>query len=116
VDARTVPSDGAAQQVISEALTARGPACFVPAVLAATRASGLTDEDASAALEEMSASGRVLIQDNFCADPHLDGVDLRVVSLVADPEDPGAQTRAREEMERTWSRWLGEFLSNHRCG
>jgi len=72
-------------------------------------------------LGKLEASGRVLVREQFCADPHLEDTDLRIVALVwtapggATPvDDP--QARAVGDIEAVWDRWLADYLSNHRCG
>jgi hypothetical protein len=79
------------------------------------RAGILTDglEDALASLE---SSGSILIRSNACADPHLDGADLRIAALIdADESDRDAQAAAGSLIDRTWQRWIGDYLANHRC-
>lgn len=68
------------------------------------------------ALADLEASGTVMVRDHFCADPHLAGVDLRVVALADgdDREDP--QMGAIRRIDETWDKWLSEYLANHRCG
>jgi hypothetical protein len=68
------------------------------------------------ALSELQTQGVVMIRDNFCADPHLAGVDLRVVALVESIEGADAQLSAIREIDDAWNKWLGEYLANHRCG
>ena len=72
-------------------------------------------------LGKLEASGRVLVREQFCGDPHLEGADLRIVALVRTPpggamrvDDP--QARAVADIEAVWDRWLADYLSNHRCG
>jgi hypothetical protein len=60
-----------------------------------------------AALNDLERSGRVVVREQYCADPHMDGVDLRIVAL--------AEGDAAEAIDATWQRWLGEYLANHRC-
>ena len=68
------------------------------------------------ALADLEAAGTVMVRDHFCADPHLAGVDLRVVALADgdDREDP--QVGAIRRIDETWDKWLNEYLANHRCG
>jgi hypothetical protein len=68
------------------------------------------------ALADLQAEGVVMIRDNFCADPHLAGVDLRVVALVESVDGADAQLSAIREIDSAWDKWLGEYLANHRCG
>jgi hypothetical protein len=72
--------------------------------------------DLEGILAELEAAGTVIVRDHHCADPHLEGVDLRIAALVVDRGDGvDAQARAVAEIEATWERWLGEYLATHRC-
>lgn len=73
-------------------------------------------EEMEQALADLQAEGVVMIRDNFCADPHLAGVDLRVVALVESVDGADAQLSAIREIDSAWDEWLGEYLANHRCG
>ena len=73
-------------------------------------------EQMEQALAELEAAGVVMIRDNFCADPHLASVDLRVVALVESHRGDDAQLSAIREIDLAWNKWLGEYLANHRCG
>lgn len=72
--------------------------------------------DLDAALAELEHAGQVLVREQFCGDPHLEGTDLRIVALV----QPGADgqdgiSHAIDAIDTTWQRWLAEYLANHRC-
>ena len=73
-------------------------------------------EEMEQALADLQAEGVVMIRDNFCADPHLAGVDLRVVALVESVDGADAQLSAIRKIDDAWNKWLGEYLANHRCG
>jgi hypothetical protein len=60
------------------------------------------------ALASLEKHGRVLVRDQYCADPHMDGVDLRIAAL-------GEGVEAIAAIDTIWQRWLGEYLANHRC-
>jgi hypothetical protein len=45
------------------------------------------------------------------ADPHLAGLDLRIVAR-ARPDDPGAAIQAADAL---WGQYLRAFLASHRC-
>lgn len=67
-------------------------------------------------LGELEADGSVLIREQYCADPHMAGTDLRIAARVPEPshgEDPLAATIA--QIEAVWQRWLGDYLASHRC-
>jgi hypothetical protein len=68
------------------------------------------------ALTGLEREGVVMIRDHFCADPHLAGVDLRLVALVESIDGADAQLSAIREIDSAWDKWLGEYLANHRCG
>ena len=67
------------------------------------------------ALTELETAGVLMIRDHFCADPHLAGVDLRVVALVESVEGADAHMSAIREIDSAWDKWLADYLSNHRC-
>jgi len=62
------------------------------------------------ALSELEASGRVLVREQSCADPHLEGTDLRLVALI-----DGDVSDAVSAIDARWQAWLAEYLANHRC-
>src|SRR4030095_6638840 len=63
---------------------------FMTELYASLRQSGIAPEGGERARSELESEGVVMIRDHFCADPHLAGVDLRVVALVESTagEDP----------------------------
>jgi hypothetical protein len=68
-------------------------------------------------LADLEQRGKVIVREGNCAVPHLETVDLRVVCLVTrsdDGSDP--QSRAIAAIDDVWNAWLGDYLSNHRCG
>ncbi|HEY7217462.1 MAG TPA: hypothetical protein VH985_03645 [Candidatus Binatia bacterium] len=77
---------------------------------------GIGTEEGDRALAQLEAERIVMIRDNFCADPHLAGVDLRVVALVEKRDDEDPQMSAIRSIDEAWNKWLGEYLANHRCG
>ena len=87
---------------------------FVPELARLVQADGAALEDV---LREMEVDGKLLVREQYCADPHMVGTDLRIAALVperADGEDPLAV--AIGQIDKTWQRWLGDYLANHRCG
>jgi hypothetical protein len=86
---------------------------FVPEIAGVVHADG---SELERALRDLEADGRVLVREQYCADPHLVGMDLRLVARVTQPspgEDP--LVTAIAQIEAAWQRWLGEYLANHRC-
>ena len=89
---------------------------FVTELYAAMRRSGIDAEATDRALAELESEGAVIVRDHFCADPHLAGVDLRIVALVESIDGTDAQLSAIRVIDAAWDKWLSEYLANHRCG
>ena len=90
---------------------------FITEVCASLQRSNLHVEQIESALAELEADGVVMIRDHFCADPHLAGVDLRIVAWVDSIEGAAdAQMSAIREIDSAWDKWLADYLANHRCG
>jgi hypothetical protein len=105
------------QKAIIDVLRSRGKkARFITEMAAALGRSQIDKKQMEQALSDLHAEGIVMIRDNFCADPHLAGVDLRVVALIESIDGADAQLNAIREIDSTWNKWLGEYLANHRCG
>jgi hypothetical protein len=89
---------------------------FTTELAAALQRAKIGKEEMEQALTELQTEGIVMIRDNFCADPHLAGVDLRVVALIESIDGMDPQLNAIREIDDAWNKWLGEYLANHRCG
>jgi hypothetical protein len=112
----TVDLVGARKAVI-DVLRSRGKkARFTTELAVALQRARVGKEEMEQALADLQAEGIVMIRDTFCADPHLAGVDLRVVALVESIDSADAQLSAIREIDGAWDKWLGEYLANHRCG
>ncbi len=61
----------------------------------------------AAALNLLAKRGEIIIVTKPSPDVHLADADLRIAARVA----PDAGTA----IETAWQRWLGDFLSTHRC-
>ena len=106
-----------ARKMILELLRGRSKkARFTTELAAALQRASVGKEEMEQALVELETEGVVIIRDNFCADPHLAGVDLRVVALVESHGGDDAQMSAIRAIDDAWNKWLGEYLQNHRCG
>src|SRR5947208_2733302 len=66
--------------------------------------------------KEVDTEGLVIIRYHFCADPHLDGIDLRIVAVVDRAVSTNPELSAIHEIDKAWDQWLGSYLANHRCG
>lgn len=89
---------------------------FMTELYAALKRHEIEKEDGDRVLAELEAKGEVMIRDHFCADPHLAGVDLRVVALVESVDGNDPQMSAIQIIDEAWNKWLSEYLANHRCG
>jgi len=67
--------------------------------------------DLRSPLAELEASNAVLVARYPAPDPHLEGLDLRIVALV--PQ--AGESSALEASATLWADWLRQFLANHRC-
>jgi hypothetical protein len=94
----------------------KSKARFMTELYAALRRSKVMPEQADNAVARLESEGSVMIRDHFCADPHLAGVDLRVIAVVEQAEGEDAQLSAIRAIDETWNQWLNEYLANHRCG
>ena len=116
-ETKTVSQGKDPRTAVIELLRSRNKqARFMTELHAALARYGIGREERDRALAQLESERVVMIRDNFCADPHLAGVDLRVVALVEkrDGEDP--QMSAIRSIDEAWNKWLGEYLANHRCG
>jgi hypothetical protein len=106
-----------AKRSVIDALRLRSKqARFMTEVAASLRRFNVGKEDMEQALSELQDEGVVIVRDNFCADPHLANVDLRVAALVDHAAGAEAHALALHEIDLAWNKWLGEYLANHRCG
>jgi len=106
-----------AKKAVVEVLRNRAKkARFMTEVAASLRRINVGKDEMEQALSELQSEGVVIVRDNFCADPHLAGVDLRVAALVDEAAGADAHAAALHEIDLAWNKWLGDYLANHRCG
>lgn len=89
---------------------------FVTELYASLAKTGIAEAEAQHALAQLEHDGAVMVRDHFCADPHLAGVDLRVVTVVEAEHNDDPQLGAIRRIDEAWNKWLNEYLANHRCG
>ena len=90
-ETKTVSQRKDPRTTVIELLRSRNKqARFMTELQASLARYGIGTEEADRALAELESERVVMIRDNFCADPHLAGVNLRVVALVesVDGGDP----------------------------
>lgn len=92
-------------------LEERGRAFFVAEIRSAR---DMRVEELDEALARLEAEDRVVVQHNFCADPHFADDDLRTVAAM-DPRGADPRAAALAACERLWQRWTADFLASHRC-
>ncbi len=91
----------------------RTAALFVTELAHALR---MPESELGADLERLSERGAILITEHPVPDPHLAGIDLRIVApLAGDRPRAEAEALASDAAESLWNRWLASFLSAHRC-
>lgn len=94
------------EQIVSTLRASHPPALFLSELSTKVRSPELEP-----ALAELAAERSVLISSYGAPDPHLEGLDLRVVALV-----PGSdEVSAVEASATVWADWLRQFLATHRC-
>jgi hypothetical protein len=91
-------------------------ACFISEVCALLQGPQVGPEQIERALSDLEAEGAVIIRDHFCADPHLEGIDLRIVATIRKSESANPELNAIQEIDKAWDQWLASYLANHRCG
>jgi hypothetical protein len=105
-----------AKKVISELFESRAKkAYFISEVRALLQGARIGADEIELALRDLETEGAVIIRDHFCADPHLDGIDLRIVAVVDKTESTNPELSAIHEIDKAWDQWLGSYLANHRC-
>jgi hypothetical protein len=105
------------RKMIVDLLSSRNKkARFMTEVYASLERAKIATEETDRILGELETEGAVMIRAHFCADPHLAGVDLRVVALVQSIDGDDPQLSAIRSIDETWNKWLNEYLANHRCG
>ena len=115
-DSKSSSDQKSARDVILGLLCSRDrKARFMTELYASMDKSGTRAAEVDRALAELERDGAVMVRDHFCADPHLAGVDLRVVTIVDSRED-NPQLAAIRRIDSAWNKWLNEYLANHRCG
>ncbi|MBV9121538.1 MAG: hypothetical protein JOZ39_12585 [Chloroflexi bacterium] len=86
---------------------------FVPELIASAPG-GLNHDELNQAIADLEQDRTILMREHYCDDPHVAGVDLRIVApLLAGSDDPEGQ--ALHAIEGAWQRWLADYLANHRC-
>src|SRR5215813_8529985 len=108
---------GDIRKAVFELLEGRAKkACFISEVCALLQGPLVGRELIERALSDLEAEGTVIIRDHFCADPHLEGIDLRIVAPIDKLESANPELKAIQEIDKAWDQWLASYLANHRCG
>lgn len=106
-----------ARNAVIELLRSRNrKARFLTELYASLDKSKINALEAGRALSQLERDGVVMVRDHFCADPHLAGVDLRILTLVEAGQGEDPQLAAIRRIDEAWNKWLNEYLANHRCG
>ena len=113
---KSAEAKGAREQIVELLRGHNKKARFMTEVYTALKRFNIAAADVDGALADLEGEGALMIRDNFCADPHLAGADLRVVALVESRDGGDAQMSAIRVIDEAWNKWLSEYLANHRCG
>ena len=111
----SIPKDTRAA-VVNLLRERNGKARFMTELYAALAKREVHAAEIDSVLAELELRGEVMLRDHFCADPHLAGVDLRVITVVEAEHGDDPQLAAIRRIDETWNQWLNEYLANHRCG
>jgi hypothetical protein len=111
-----VDSTGVKKAVVDALRHRAKKARFITELAATLKRSRIGIKQMEQALSELQAEGVVMIRDHFCADPHLEGVDLRIATLAESADGADPQVSAIREIDNAWDKWLADYLANHRCG
>src|SRR5258706_6695901 len=87
---------------------------FMTEIVAGLRRLRVGKDELERALGELEAAGTIVLRDNYCADPHLAEVDLRVAALLDQSAGADAHASGLHEIDLAWNKWLGAYLPNHR--
>ena len=109
-------SSGVRKAVLELLESREKKACFTSEVFALLQGLHVGVEQIDRALSDLETNGIIIIRDHFCADPHLEGIDLRIVALVDKGESKNPELSAIHEIDKAWDQWLASYLANHRCG
>jgi hypothetical protein len=82
-----------------------------PALFVSELAAKVPSPELEPALAELEAAHSVVVSRYPAPDPHLEGLDLRIVALVPEAGDSAAV----EASSTLWAGWLRQFLATHRC-
>jgi len=67
-------------------------------------------------LAALEGEGKLLVREYYSADPHLEGVDLRIAGVVrASAKEADAISSCIEAIDATWQEWITSYLADHRC-
>src|ERR1700745_2140788 len=99
---------GAKKAVIDALHNRAKKARFITELAATLGRMNIEKDRMEQALTELETEGVLIIRDHFCADPHLVGIDLRVVALV-NTGGTDAHMSAIHEIDSAWNRWLADY-------
>jgi hypothetical protein len=113
---QSADQSGDIRKAVLELLDSREKkACFTSEVFALLQGPHVGVEQIDRALSDLEADGIIIIRDHFCADPHLEGIDLRIIALIDKVESANPELSAIHEIDKAWDQWLASYLANHRC-
>jgi hypothetical protein len=93
----------------------RGPRFVVELTSSVRNATHLEVAEIEAVMQTMVVEGAVIVRPKTHADPHLAGLDLRIVApIIASEEDNGLEA-AEAAVESLWGHWTAQWAAKHVC-
>lgn len=92
------------------------PARFAMELLTAAEGATQAPRDGvEQALSNLESRGAVVVRRQYCDDPHLEGVDLRIVALAKGKSSGQQEVDPLGEIDALWRSWLTSYMASHRC-
>jgi hypothetical protein len=109
------PGARGAETIVSVLGSTPGHALLAVELRDAEACRAWSDEEFRRALDAGVRTGCLQVVDPPVPDPHLGGVDLRVVASAVEHDPAEEAVEAQVRADRYWAAWLGAFLADHRC-
>jgi hypothetical protein len=111
------PADPVEAAVLAAVGGGDRPARFVTEIVRSVAKAGSPPppDAVERALTKLEDRGVLLVRDHYCADPHLEGVDLRIAASLPKAGSDDPQSTCIRAIEATWQEWITSYLAEHRC-
>lgn len=92
----------------------RGPRFVVELTSSVHAATRTSSDEVEYVLQALTAEGAVIVRAQSHDDPHLDGLDLRIVAPIDASAEDGLAI-AEAQVESLWAHWLLQWQAKHQC-